>query len=135
MNFMANASLADIVRNPESRLGRAVLLFEERGHEVEALGGGFYFVPTSDGTTYYRVDYRNETCSCPDANFHPEANCKHVLMLGISLAKRRARRSLPCAACGSRCQRKALVEVLEDTATISAGERVCGPCGHAHGVL
>jgi hypothetical protein len=135
MSFMANTSLADTVRNPESRLGRAVLLFEERGHEVEAIGGGVYLVPSSDGTTYYRVDYRNETCNCPDADFHPDENCKHVLMLGISLAKRRAKKVLPCAACGSRFLRKALVEAFEDTATVSAGERVCGPCGRAHGVL
>ncbi len=132
---MAEVILADLIRNPESRLGRAVLLFEEHGHEVEAIGGGVYLVPSSNGTTYYRVDYRNETCNCPDAGFHPEVSCKHVLMLGISLAKRRFRRALPCAACGSRFPRKELVEVSEDTATVSAGERVCEPCGRAHGVL
>ena len=81
---MSEVILADAVRNPESRLGRAVRLYEERGHEVEALGGGVYMVPSADGERFYRVDYRNETCNCPDADFLPEETCKHTLMLGIA---------------------------------------------------
>jgi len=35
---MATLSLTQIVHDPNTRLGRAVLLFEEHGDEIEALG-------------------------------------------------------------------------------------------------
>jgi hypothetical protein len=91
-SLLIKESLADIVRNPETRLGRAVALYEEHGDEIVSIGGGIYLVPSSDGVSYYRVDYTNETCACPDANHHPEATCKHVLIIGIARAKRRGRR-------------------------------------------
>jgi hypothetical protein len=108
---MSSTSLAHVVRNPETRLGRAVALFEERGDEIERIAPDVDMVPSSDGSQMYRVDYGNELCNCPDSEYHPETTCKHVLALGISLAKRR--RSLPCAACGTRMLCTALVEVQE----------------------
>jgi hypothetical protein len=67
-------------------------LYEEHGHEIEMVSPDIYSVPSSDGTTTYRVDYRNEFCSCPDAEFHPEEACKHVFAVGIRNAKRRRHR-------------------------------------------
>ena len=76
---MAKASLAQIAHDPTTRLGRAVVLFEEHGEEIEQLAADIFAVPSSDGLSTYRVDYHNETCSCPDAEHHPDLNCKHVL--------------------------------------------------------
>jgi hypothetical protein len=131
---MAEVSLAEIIRDPNTRLGRAVLLVEEYGSEIEPLGGGFYLVPSSDGTGSYRVDYRNETCSCPDTPYHPSEACKHVFAVGIFVAKRRAR-SFVCEGCGERTPNRDGHEVGEDNLTFFPGDALCVPCAAAHGVL
>src|SRR5829696_8173464 len=82
---MAAPSLVDIVHDPHTRLGRAVLLFEEHGGDIEDLGGGIYLVPNSGATGFYRVDYLNEACNCPDAGHHPDLTCKHVFAVGVSV--------------------------------------------------
>src|SRR5215217_1495398 len=46
---MATPSLVDIVHDPNTRLGRAVLLFEEHGEDIEPIGGGIYMVPDAQG--------------------------------------------------------------------------------------
>src|SRR4051812_12289685 len=76
---LTKSSLVDLVHNDQSRLGRAVRLFEEHGDEIEDLGDGIYNVPSSTGTGSYPVNYTNESCSCPDAEFHTEDGfaCKH----------------------------------------------------------
>src|SRR5215216_635409 len=98
---MATQSLVDVVHDPNTRLGRAVLLFEEHGGDIEPIGGEIYMVPDAQGTGYYLVDYASETCTCRDSEFHPELACKHVFVVGIYLAKRRVR-SFVCAGCRER---------------------------------
>jgi hypothetical protein len=56
-------------------------------HVVIALVYGVWF--TSSGGKPYAVNYRRETCDCPDALRHPNLNCKHVFAVGIHRAKRR----------------------------------------------
>jgi hypothetical protein len=54
------------------------------------------------GRGFYLVDYREETCDCPDFQYHGE-NCKHILAVGIYVAKRRLHVSVagdPFAAAG-----------------------------------
>ena len=130
---MATPSLVDIVHDPNTRLGRAVLLFEEHGEDIEDLGGGIYLVPNAQGTQFYRVDYRNESCNCPDAEFHPELTCKHVFAVGIYLAKRRVR-SFMCEGCRERTPVRDGYEVGGDNLTFFEGQRLCRPCAYAHGV-
>jgi hypothetical protein len=47
-------------------------------------------VPSCTGQGFYSVDYREETCDCPDFLRHHE-NCKHILAVGVLAAKRRRR--------------------------------------------
>ena len=37
---------------------------------------------------FYSVDYRQESCDCPDHEIRRE-NCKHILAVGVHVAKRR----------------------------------------------
>src|SRR5215212_5842927 len=130
---MANASLVDIVQDPNTRLGRAVLLFEEYGEDIEPIGGEIYMVPDAQGTGYYRVDYANETCTCQDSEFYLELTCKHVFAVGIYRAKRRVR-SFVCEGCRERTPVREGYEVGEDNFTFFEGQRLCGSCAFAHGV-
>jgi hypothetical protein len=130
---MAPTSLVDVVHDPNTRLGWAVLLVEEHGEDIEDLGGEIYLVPNSDGTHSYRVDYTNETCNCADADYHSGETCKHVFGVGIYLAKRRAR-SFVCEGCRERTPSREGYEVPADNLTFFEGQRVCEPCAFAHGV-
>jgi hypothetical protein len=135
---LTKSSLVDKVHNDQTRIGRAVLLYEEHGEEIEDQGDGIYIVPSSTGAGSYRVDYTNETCDCPDYEFHPEEVCKHILAVGISLAKRRTRgaRSCFCDACGRVSGE--VYEVQEDHEDHThhfAGERLCASCARRGGVL
>jgi hypothetical protein len=47
-------------------------------------------VPSCTGQGFYSVDYREETCDCPDF-LHRHENCKHILAVGVLAAKRRRR--------------------------------------------
>ena len=87
---MAETSLAQ-PRTPNTREHRALALYREYGHLIEEVAPDFYIVPSSDGESFYHVDYLTEDCDCPDSKFHPETNCKHVLCVGIKRAKRRSR--------------------------------------------
>jgi len=130
---LIESSLVDIVHDPNTRLGRAVLLFEEHGEDIEPLGGEIYMVPDAQGTGYYRVDYANETCTCRDSEFHPELTCKHMFVVGIYRAKRRVR-SLVCEGCRERTLSREGYEVPADNLTFFEGQRLCKPCAFAHGV-
>ncbi len=92
-NFMATTSLADR-RHPATREERALELYRTRGHEIRKVGEHLYLVPSCTGRGFYSVDYREETCDCPDHEIRRE-NCKHILAVGVHLAKRR--RTRPCA--------------------------------------
>ncbi len=77
---------------PDTREHRALALYREHHHEIECIGEDRYLVPACSARGgFYVVDYDAETCTCPDAEFHAELCCKHVLCVGIHLAKRRPR--------------------------------------------
>ena len=78
---------------PNTRELRALELYRTRGHEIRQASPGqdVYLVPSctrAPGRGFYSVDYREETCDCPDFLRHRE-NCKHILAVGVHVAKRR----------------------------------------------
>jgi hypothetical protein len=52
-------------------------------------------VPSCTGRGFYSVDYREETCDCADLLRRGE-NCKHILAVGVHVAKRRRHRPHAC---------------------------------------
>jgi hypothetical protein len=74
--------------HPFTRELRALELYRAHRRDIERVAPDVYLVPSRDGKRAYRVDYHNETCNCPDHNFHPETACKHILAVGISVARR-----------------------------------------------
>jgi hypothetical protein len=74
---------------PDTRELRALSLYRERGAEIVRTGPWTYLVPSCSGDEPYAVNYRRETCDCPDAMRHPDLNCKHLLAVAIKRAKRR----------------------------------------------
>jgi hypothetical protein len=72
----------------DTRELRALQLFRTRGHEIHQTAEGLYLVPSCTGRGFYSVDYREETCDCPDF-LHRGENCKHILAVGIYHAKHR----------------------------------------------
>jgi len=74
---------------PDPRALRALALYRERGGEIVRTGPHTYLVPSCSGTGSWAVNYRRETCDCPDALRNPDLNCKHVYLVGIHRAKRR----------------------------------------------
>jgi hypothetical protein len=131
---MAKSILADTPQ-PSTRELRALKLFRERRHEIKEVAPNLYRVPSCTGGRVYTVDYGLERCSCPDHALRG-ANCKHILVVGILVAKRRAR-TAPCAGCGERFRRRDMVEVLEEheSLTFFVGDLVCEGCAGNHGVL
>jgi len=75
---------------PNTRELRALELFRARGHEIRHAGQDLYLVPSCTGRGFYSVDYREETCDCPDHQNRGE-HCKHILAVGIYHAKHRQR--------------------------------------------
>jgi hypothetical protein len=75
---------------PDTRALRALALYRERGAEIERTGPWTYLVPSCTGTGSWAVNYRRETCDCPDALRHLGLSCKHVYAVGIHRAKRRS---------------------------------------------
>jgi hypothetical protein len=73
---------------PKPRELRALELYRTRGHEIHQTAEDLYLVPSCRGGGFYSVDYREETCDCPDHEIRQE-NCKHILALGIAIAKGR----------------------------------------------
>ena len=67
---------------------RALRLYEERGAEIVRTGPWTYLVPSCTGTDSWAVNYRRESCDCPDFEHRGEP-CKHVYAVGIRRAKRR----------------------------------------------
>ena len=74
---------------PDARALRALALYRERGAEIERTGPWTYLVPSCTGGGSWAVNYRRETCDCPDALRNPAISCKHLLAVGILRAKRR----------------------------------------------
>jgi hypothetical protein len=78
------------VPNTDTRELRALELYRTRGHEIRQSAEDLYLVPSYTGRGFYSVDYREETCDCPDFLRRRE-NCKHILAVGVLAAKRRRR--------------------------------------------
>ncbi len=85
-------TIAQPAPRPNTRELRALELYRTRGHEIRQASPGedLYLVPSCTGRGFYSVDYREETCDCPDFLRRGE-NCKHILAVGVLVAKRRAR--------------------------------------------
>ena len=93
---MDTTSVAPATR-PDTRELRALALVQSRGHLIERTGPWTYLVPSCSGGEPYAVNYRRETCDCPDMTIprrgrNPEDPCKHVYAVGIHRAKRRGGR-------------------------------------------
>ena len=112
---------------------RGLGLFEEHGYLIEEVAPDFYLVPSADGERFYHVDYREESCDCPDHE-HRGVACVHIFAVGVKLAKRRAKASR-CDGCGSRFPRRDLFEAMEDDLGVFEGERFCRLCAARAGVL
>jgi predicted nucleic acid-binding Zn finger protein len=134
------ARIAHPAESPNTRAERALRLFEEHGSEIERIASeaDVYFVPSEarTGSSCYRVDYENETCSCPDFAFGHGRACKHILAVGILNAKRRAKKAV-CSGCGGKYPRKELIELHEDNhdnLTYFHGDHLCRLCANDAGV-
>ena len=117
-----------------ARVLRAQALFAERGGLIEKVGPDFYLVPSQDGERFYHVDYREESCDCPDFTYRGVA-CVHVYAVGVKLAKRRAKKSAACDGCSGVFPRRDLFEVGDDHLTFFEGDELCRECALDHGVL
>ncbi len=95
---MIDRSVAEAPRLDTREL-RALDLYRTRGHEIHRFGTGLYRVPSCSGGGYYTVDYLDETCTCPDFRRRRRENCKHILAVGVHVAKWRGG-SRPCACLG-----------------------------------
>src|SRR5215208_1610619 len=75
-----------------TREQRGLKLYHTRGHEIRQAspGEGLYLVPSeaSTGRGLYAVDYREESCDCPD-HLYRGGSCVHILALAIAGAKGR----------------------------------------------
>jgi hypothetical protein len=89
---MATISLPDL--QPTDRVRRGILLYLERGDEIEPLGKGRYLVPGCKGGPYtvdvgiFHDEPEAESCDCPDFQ-HRGETCKHLVPLlstGLRLA-------------------------------------------------
>jgi hypothetical protein len=78
--------------NGDARELRALELYRTRGNEIHQTAEDLYLVPSCTGRGFYSVDYREETCDCPDF-LHRGENCKHILAVGIYHAKHRSEAS------------------------------------------
>ncbi len=76
----------------DTRELRALRLVQARGHEIVRTAPWTYNVPSCTGEGFYVVDYRRETCDCPNATRRPDLNCKHLLARAIKRAKHRTKR-------------------------------------------
>ena len=85
-------TIAQPAPRPNARELRALELYRTRGHEMRQASPGedLYLVPSCTGRGFYSVDYSEETCDCPDFRRRGE-NCKHILAVGVLVAKRRSR--------------------------------------------
>ena len=82
---------------PYTRELRALALVQAHGHLIERTGPWTYLVPSMSGGKAHAVNYRRETCDCPDFTIvrrghEPGEPCKHILAVGVKRAKRRAKR-------------------------------------------
>ncbi len=72
-----------------ARAFRGFGLHEARGSEIVRTGPHTYLVPGSGGR-FYAVNYKTETCDCPDFEHSGLGCCKHLFAVGIHRAARRS---------------------------------------------
>jgi hypothetical protein len=73
-----------------ARAERALELYRDHGRKITRLAPNVYRVPSQDGTRSYDVLYgEREECPCPDFEFGHGRACKHIIAVGISVARRR----------------------------------------------
>ncbi len=106
---MDSISVAPPARH-DTREMRALALYRERGAEIVRTGPHTYLVPSCSGGEPYAVNYRRESCDCPDARRHPGLNCKHVLAVAVKRAKRRGASARRLAALSERHDHELLDE-------------------------
>ncbi len=117
-----------------TREQRGLRLFEEHGYLIEEVAPDYFLVPSQDGERFRHVDYREESCDCPDHAYRG-VTCVHVFAVGVNLAKRRAKKSAACDGCGGRFPRRDLFEVGDDNLMFFEGDELCRPCAGRYGVL
>jgi SWIM zinc finger len=78
--------------HPSTRELRALQLYRTCGHDIRQVDEDLYLVPGCTGRGFYSVDDREETCDCPDFLYSGE-NCKHILAVGVLMAKTMAARA------------------------------------------
>ncbi len=64
-----------------TRVERGLALYLELGEGIEMVADDFYIVPSASGERFYHVDYRDESCDCPDYRYRGET-CKHIYAVG-----------------------------------------------------
>ena len=131
---MATTSVPASAEEATTREQRALDLYREHGQHILRLSEDVFLVPSEDGERAYRVHYgEHEFCSCPDAAFHPEVSCKHLLCLGVWHAK-----SFRCDLCEERHPRTEKVEVHPEQVAfgmfVREGDRLCRACAKEAGV-
>ena len=113
----------------DTREGRGLALYRERGDEIKHVRGSVWSVPSCTRAGVYLVDLADSLCTCADMPPAGEV-CKHTSAATIARAK-----SGVCAGCSRRFRHRELVEVLEDDhLTFDEGDGVCETCADHHGV-
>jgi hypothetical protein len=115
----------------DTREGRGLALYRERGDEIRHVRGSIWSVPSCTRAGVYLVDLADGICTCPDIPPAGEV-CKHTTIATIAHAKSGA-----CAGCGLRFRRRELVECVEgnhDNLTYFDGDLLCPTCADNAGV-
>ena len=115
----------------DTREGRGLELYRERGDQIKHVRGSVWSVPSCSRKGVYLVDLAGGICTCADMPPAGEA-CKHTAAATIARAK-----SGVCAGCGLRIRRRNLVECAEgnhDNLTYFDGDLLCLSCADAAGV-
>jgi hypothetical protein len=115
----------------DTREGRGLALYRERGDEIRHVRGSIWSVPSCTRAGVYLVDLADGICTCPDIPPAGEV-CKHTTTATIVHAK-----SSTCSGCGRRYRRRELVECVEgnhDNLTYFDGDLLCPACADAAGV-
>lgn len=116
----------------ETRELRGLALFRECWEEMERIAPWTWSVPSCTRSRTYTVDLKAGSCTCPDYRRRGEA-CKHLYAAEIARVK-----TGQCDGCRRRFARRELTELHEDNhddLTYFHGDRLCGECTDAAGVI
>jgi hypothetical protein len=115
----------------DTREGRGLALYRQRGDEIKHVRGSVWSVPSCTRPGVYLVDLRAGICTCGDMPPAGEV-CKHTTAATIAHAK-----SGVCSGCGLRFRRRELTELTEDNhdgLTHFDGDHLCPACADNAGV-